>query len=101
MIKVKLQGPFNSVLYRKQTATLALLAAFVLVQALGVIYTKQTRRLLHAKIQSLYAQRDLLQVEWSKLLLEQGTWLSESRVEKIAGEHLNMVVPTKTEMITP
>jgi cell division protein FtsL len=101
MIRFKLVGPFSSVVFTKQLAILLLLGFFVLTQAVGVIYSRQTRRLLHAKLQSLYALRDELQVEWSKLLLEQGTWQSDARVEKIAREQLGMITPDKTNVITP
>jgi cell division protein FtsL len=101
MPKLHLHGPFTSLEFTKQVITLFVLGAIVIAQALGVIYTKQSRRLLHAKLQSLYAARDRLQVEWSKLLLEQGTWQAEARVEKIAREQLGMVMPDKTQLITP
>lgn len=101
MAKFKLAGPFAGLIFTKQLWLLTILFILTLSQALGVIYTKQTRRLLHAKLQSLYATRDKLQVEWSKLLLEQGTWQADARVEKIAREQLGMVVPDKTEVIIP
>ena len=101
MFKFSFNGPFSSLVVNKQLVITLLLGGVVLAQAIGVIYTRQTRRLLHAKLQSLYAVRDELQVEWSKLLLEQGTWQSDSRVEKIAREQLEMIVPEKTNLITP
>ena len=101
MIRFNFDGPFSSIVFSKQLVLTILLGIFILVQAIGVIYTRQTRRLLHAKLQSLYAIRDELQVEWSKLLLEQGTWQADARVEKIAREQLDMIIPDKTNVITP
>lgn len=101
MNKLQLDGPFSGVLLTKQTMLLVLVGGIILCQALAVIYSKQTRRLLHAQLQALYATRDKLQVEWSKLLLEQGTWQTETRVEKIAREQLGMVIPDKTNVIAP
>lgn len=99
MVKVNLQGPFSEIFRTKQSLTLLALGVIVIAQAITVIYMKQTKRLQHAKLQSLYAKRDSLQVEWSKLLLEQGTWQSEARVERIAREQLGMVNPEKTNVI--
>lgn len=83
----------------KQLVLFVIAAILVLSQSLGIIYTKQTKRLLHAKLQSLYAARDKLQVEWSQLLLEQGTWEADARVERVAREQLGMVVPNKINVI--
>jgi cell division protein FtsL len=101
MIKLALQGPFTEIIRTKQAMTFILLGAFVIAQALAVIYTKHTKRLMHAQLQSLYATRDRMQVEWSKLLLEQGTWQAEARVERVAKEQLGMVIPEKTHVIKP
>lgn len=98
---IKLSSPFSGVLFSKNSLIIIALGAFVLAQALGVIYTKQARRSLHSSIQALYATRDKMQVEWSKLLLEQGTWQAESRVERIAREQLHMTNPDKVTVITP
>lgn len=77
--------------------TLSVLIALIglnLASSLGVIYTKHKSRQYFAKLQSLQAARDTLHVEWSQLLLEQGTWATDVRVERVAKEHLNMVVPS-------
>jgi cell division protein FtsL len=75
------------------------LLLFVLAQSLAVIYTKQKKRVLHASLQSLYTARDKLQIEWSQLLLEQGTWEADARVERVARDKLDMVVPEKINVI--
>lgn len=101
MRKNVIDGPFLNIIITKQMIFTVLLAFLVLVQALGIIYTKQTKRLLHAQLQGLYAARDKLQVEWSQLLLEEGTWESDARVERVAREQLGMVVPNKVNVIIP
>ena len=101
MIKLQVAGPFNQVFLTKPALVMLLLVGMIIAQSLGVIYIKQSKRLLHAKLQSAYAVRDSLQVEWSKLLLEQSTYQSEARVERIARERLGMVTPEKTNVITP
>ncbi len=96
-----LQSPFTGIAFTKQSAMLTLLFGVVLAQALGVIYIKQTKRTLHAKLQNLYTQRDKLQVEWSQLLLEEGTWQTNARVERVARQKLGMVIPDKVNVILP
>lgn len=101
MIKFNLSGPFCNLKPSKRGVLLLILAAVTVLQALGIIYTKQTQRDLQAKLQANYAERDRLHNEWSQLLLEQGTWQANARVEKIAREQLGMVFPNKTEIIVP
>ncbi len=76
---------------------LSLLLALIslnLASSLGVIYTKHASRQHFAHLQSLQSARDELHVEWSQLLLEQGTWATDARVERVAKEHLVMRAPS-------
>jgi len=50
------------------------------------------------KLQHLQQETESLQVEWSQLLLEQGTWGSDVRVEKLARIRLHMVLPEPNEV---
>lgn len=101
MKQLKIAGPFSNIIISKQLAISLLLFILVLVQSLAVIYTKQNKRVLHANLQSMYSVRDKLHIEWSQLLLEQGTWEADARVERIAREQLGMVAPDKVNLITP
>ena len=101
MRKVVIAGPFANIILTKQLAIFLLLGVLVLAQSLGIIYIKQTKRSLHSQIQKLYAVRDKLQVDWSQLLLEKGTWEADARVERVAREQLGMVVPNKVNVIIP
>ncbi len=99
MAKAKLSGPFAQIFITKQLLICGALGIIVLAQALGVIYTKQNMRALHANLHNLYAARDKLQIEWSQLLLEQGTWEAAARVERVARDKLDMVMPEKVNVI--
>ncbi len=66
--------------------------------AFGVIYTKHLSRQYFSELQALQNQQDQLHVEWSQLLLEQGTWSTDVRVERVAKEHLHMVMPDPSEV---
>lgn len=76
-----------------------LLTLIVFSSAIGVIYNKHLSRQLFTQLQSLQQEVDSLQVEWSQLLIEQGTWASDARVEKVAREHLQMVLPEPNEVV--
>lgn len=72
---------------------LGLLILANLSTSLGVIYSKHLSRHYFSQLQSLQKSHDELHVEWTQLLLEQGTWATDVRVERVAKEHLNMIVP--------
>lgn len=99
MKKVIIAGPFSNVTFSKQLAVCFLMFGLVLAQAIGVIYIKQNKRMLHSNLQNMYKMRDKLHIEWSQLLLEQGTWEADARVEHIARDRLGMVMPDKVNLI--
>ena len=76
----------------------ALLAAATLT-ALGVVYTTFTSRHLLNSLQDLEKQRNRLQVEWSQLLLEQGSLVSQGKVEDTAIAQLGMEVPDMNKVV--
>lgn len=69
------------------------LIATVLTSAVGVVYSKHQSRTLFVELERLKALRDDLDVEWGRLQLEQSTWATHGRVEKVAREQLNMQLP--------
>ena len=76
----------------------AVLWVFVLVSALGVVYGKQQARNRFNELQQLVERRDGLNTEWNQLQLEQSTWATHGRVERIAQHDLNMVTPKASEL---
>lgn len=86
-------------LFKKRDLKLILLGFLVLSSALGVVYTKYLNRNLHIQLELLQDTRDNLHVEWTQLLLEQGILASDLRVEKIAREKLEMIVPSTKEIV--
>ncbi len=65
----------------------------VLASAVGVVYSKHQSRKLFIELQALQALRDDLAVDWGRLQLEQSSWATHGRIEKIAREKLNMHLP--------
>ncbi len=75
----------------------------VLFSAVAVVVTKHAGRSEFVVMQQLESQRDQLNEEWGRLLLEQSTWASPGRVEQQARNKLNMQAPTtdNTVMVMP
>lgn len=78
---------------------LLLLLVLVIGSALGVIYAKHQSRLLFGDLQVLQAERDQLNIEWGRLQLEQSAWATHSRIEKLARERLDMIVPNPETVV--
>ncbi len=91
-------SPIPARLYRFEELLLpgvaiALLVALVVGTALAVIFGAHEYRKRFHHHQLLVQQRDDLQVEWGQLLLEQGAWAANNRVEQLAVSKLQMQVP--------
>ena len=61
--------------------------------ALGVVYNKHLSRSLFVESRKLQVAIDELDIDWGRLQLEQSTWGTHSRVEKLASSKLGMFVP--------
>jgi cell division protein FtsL len=71
----------------------ALLLVALVACALGVVTSQHKSRKFFIELQ---AEQDLsrkLQEEYTQLTLEQGTWSTNKRVEKIASQSLGMKLP--------
>jgi cell division protein FtsL len=72
--------------------------AGLFASALGVVWSIHETRTLFIDLQSLHAERDRLDIEWSQLKIEQSAWATHGRVEQTARTGLNMVIPTPQEV---
>lgn len=61
--------------------------------ALQIVFHRHDSRKLFVELQELRKEQDDLNRQWGQLLLEQATWGAHGRVEEIARDQLNMVVP--------
>jgi cell division protein FtsL len=68
------------------------------VSALGVVYGKQEARTRFNELQKLTDRRDDLDIEWGQLQLEQSTWATHGRVERVAHDELGMITPQPSEL---
>lgn len=76
-----------------------LLSAAILICAVLVVEARHESRMLFAQLQGLQAERDALNTEWEKLLLEEGTWGQHRRVEETARLRLDMAIPGRDRIV--
>jgi cell division protein FtsL len=76
-----------------------LLALAVLGTGVGVVYARQQHRQAYVQLTRLQKQRDELNIEFSRLQLEQATWAETNRIEQVASERLGMVFPAAAELV--
>lgn len=69
------------------------LAVAILLSAFAVIQSTHACRDLYTRLQELEAQQWHLQEDYGRLLLEESTWASHYRVERVARSELKMVEP--------
>lgn len=75
------------------------LVLLIVVSALSIISLRNQSRMSFSELQSLRAERDKLNIEWGRLLLEQGAWSQHQRVEKIAQSRLGMKIPDSRQVV--
>ena len=76
-----------------------LIVVLLVVSALGVIYSSYKSRQLFSESQKLNRESIQLGEEWGRLLLEQSTWASPDRINELAKEKLQMIVPETSAII--
>ncbi|NNF50922.1 MAG: cell division protein FtsL [Gammaproteobacteria bacterium] len=78
---------------------LVLLWAGTISSALGVVYARHESRKAFINLQALYDERDELDIDWDRLLIEQSTWATHARIEQMARQRLKMRVPDPAEIV--
>ncbi len=78
---------------RVGAAIVLLLLIAVIASALGVVYAREQNRRLFVDYTQLIKDHDDLNVEFSRLELEQATWAETNRIEQVARGQLGMVMP--------
>jgi len=66
------------------------LAMILVVCALGIVTSQYHARKLFMELQQEQDLARELEVEWGQLQLEQGTWATHARIEKVASGKLQM-----------
>lgn len=84
---------------RMQVLVIFLVWMAVLGSGLTVVYARHEARKSFIELQALNSQRDELDIEWDRLLIEQSTWATHARIEQISREQLNMRVPDPEKIV--
>ena len=70
----------------------------VFLVALMVVQMRHQSRQLFVQLQDMKEERDTLNTEWGKLLLEEGAWSQHQRIEKLARSRLDMSLPVQEQI---
>ena len=81
----------------KRVAELGL-GLLVVASAIATVYAKHESRKLYAELQVLQRERDQLEMEWGQLQIEQSTWSTHARVERMAREEIGMGEPQAEQL---
>ena len=72
---------------------LTILLLVTMASALAVVYARHETRRTFVALQQAEKLRDEMNIEWGRLALEQSTWATHVRIDKLAREKLGMKVP--------
>ncbi len=86
-------------MFSSKVILLLALVLFLLGSALAVVFNKYESRSLFIAIQKQEKLLDFYEVEWGLLQLELTTKTDEGRVERLAKEQLNLVLPERKKII--
>src|SRR3989338_8179536 len=85
-------------MWRSSNGLNVLLLLAVVLCALSVVTSQHKARKLYIEQQKEKEHAQQMDVEWGQLQLEQSTWATPSRVEKIAAQQLQMHLPKNGEV---
>ena len=83
---------------RQPVLLLMIFAVVCMISAIGLVYVKHESRNLFIELERLTTERDELNIEWGQLQIEQSTWATHARIERVALEELSLVRPKPTEI---
>lgn len=92
-------GSINELIKNKYIITCGVLLMLIFVSALAVIYNQNYNRVLFNQLARMQQKRDALYVEWGQLLLEESTWSTQSRIQQIATQKLDMIMPKQKNIV--
>ena len=79
------------------------LSLILIACALGVVTSQHKARKLFVELEKEQELARQLAVEWGQLQLEQNTWATHARIEKIATRQLHMKAPeaSRIQIVAP
>ncbi len=81
------------------TKRIAVLLLAALAGSIAIVEVRHRSRVLYAELQALQAERDALNVDWGRLLLEEGAWSQHQRIEAVARTRLGMNMPDPEHIV--
>lgn len=76
------------------------LVVSIMLSATAVIAVRHQNRLAFVALQEQEQQRDSLQAEWGRLMLEKATWTRQNNVADAANKNLEMTAPSADKIVT-
>jgi cell division protein FtsL len=73
-------------------------AVVCVLSAMALVYTKHESRKLFVELEGLTHERDELNIEWGQLQIEQSTWATHARIERVASDDLSLVRPESADI---
>lgn len=73
-------------------------ALVCVMSSIAIVYTKHESRKLFVELESLTQERDELNIEWGQLQIEQSTWATHARIERVATDDLSLARPESSEI---
>jgi cell division protein FtsL len=73
-------------------------ALMCVLSSIALVYTKHESRKLFVELEGLTHKRDELNIEWGQLQIEQSTWATHARIERVATDDLSLVRPKATDI---
>lgn len=71
----------------------------IVISAIGVVHARYRHRQLFIDLSRLEKNRDELNIEFSRLQLEQATWAESNRVDRIVRTRLGMKTPEPADIV--
>jgi cell division protein FtsL len=83
---------------RKPILLTAVAVVVCVLSALAIVFTKHESRKLFVELEGLTNERDELNIEWGQLQIEQSTWATHARIERVAFEEMSLIRPPSGEI---
>ena len=87
--------PARSIKYFLLIFSLIILCA---LSSMILIYSKHESRKLFIELERLTHETDNLNIEWGQLQIEQSTWATHARIERVAIDDLSLIRPISSEI---
>jgi cell division protein FtsL len=92
-------GNLGGIRLSKQLMLQLLMLLAVLVSALAVVFTTNVHRETFMTLKSEEMKQQQLQLRWGQLLLEQASLATPARVQELATEKFQMVLPSNGQTV--